>query len=135
MLGPDATFREGQREAIEAVIDDGARALVVERTGWGKSLVYWIATRVRRDTGHGPTLIVSPLLALMRNQIAMAARLGLQAVTINSGNIGEWREIEERLRRDEIDVLLISPERLANEGFVSRVLPSIQRSIGLLVID
>jgi ATP-dependent DNA helicase RecQ len=135
MLGPDATFREGQREAIEAVIDDGARALVVERTGWGKSLVYWIATRVRRDTGHGPTLIVSPLLALMRNQIAMAARLGLQAVTINSGNIGEWREIEERLGRDEIDVLLISPERLANEGFVSRVLPSIQRSIGLHVID
>jgi ATP-dependent DNA helicase RecQ len=135
MLGPDAVFREGQREAIEAVIDDGSRALVVERTGWGKSLVYWIATRVRRDTGHGPTLIVSPLLALMRNQIAMAARLGLEAVTINSGNIGEWREIEERLGRDEIDVLLISPERLANEGFVTRVLPSIQRSIGLLVID
>ncbi|MEA2519691.1 MAG: ATP-dependent helicase RecQ, partial [Chloroflexota bacterium] len=135
MLGPEAVFRDGQREAIEAVIDDGSRALVVERTGWGKSLVYWIATRVRRDTGHGPTLIVSPLLALMRNQIAMAARLGLEAVTINSGNIGEWREIEERLGRDEIDVLLISPERLANEGFVTRVLPSIQRSIGLLVID
>ena len=135
MLGQDAVFREGQREAIEAVIDDGARALVVERTGWGKSLVYWIATRVRRDTGHGPTLIVSPLLALMRNQIAMAARLGLEAVTINSGNVGEWREIEERLGRDEIDVLLISPERLANEAFVNRILPSIQGSIGLLVID
>ena len=135
MLGQDAVFREGQREAIEAVIDDGTRALVVERTGWGKSLVYWIATRVRRDTGHGPTLIVSPLLALMRNQIAMAARLGLEAVTINSGNVGEWREIEERLGRDEIDVLLISPERLANEAFVNRILPSIQGSIGLLVID
>ena len=96
------TFREGQREAIEAVIDDGSRALVVQRTGWGKSLVYWIATRVRRDQGHGPALIVSPLLALMRNQIAMAARLGLEAVTINSGNVGEWEEIEERLgpRRD-----------------------------------
>jgi ATP-dependent DNA helicase RecQ len=73
MLGPEAVFRDGQREAIEAVIDDGARALVVQRTGWGKSLVYWIATRVRRDRGHGPTLIVSPLLSLMRNQIAMAA--------------------------------------------------------------
>ena len=135
MLGPDAEFRDGQREAIEAVIGDGARALVVQRTGWGKSLVYWIATRVRRDTGHGPTLIVSPLLSLMRNQIAMAARLGLTAVTINSGNVGEWKEIEGRLERDEIDVLLISPERLANEGFTSRVLPAIERTIGLLVID
>jgi len=73
MLGPTATFRDGQREAIEAVAQDGRRALVVQRTGWGKCLVYWIATRVRRDTGHGPTLIISPLLALMRNQIAMAA--------------------------------------------------------------
>jgi ATP-dependent DNA helicase RecQ len=135
MLGPDAEFREGQREAIEAVIGDGSRALVVQRTGWGKSLVYWIATRVRRDEGRGPALIISPLLALMRNQIAMAARLGLRAATINSGNVGEWREIEERLGRDEIDVLLISPERLANEGFASRVLPSIQGAIGLLVID
>jgi ATP-dependent DNA helicase RecQ len=135
MLGPDAEFRLGQREAIEAVIEDGSRALVVQRTGWGKSLVYWIATRVRRDRGHGPALIVSPLLSLMRNQIAMAARLGLEAVTINSGNVGEWREIEERLGRDEIDVLLISPERLANEGFTQRVLPSIERTIGLLVID
>jgi ATP-dependent DNA helicase RecQ len=135
MLGPDAAFRPGQREAIESVIDDGARALVVQRTGWGKSLVYWIATRVRRDSGHGPTLIVSPLLSLMRNQIEMAAPLGLEAATINSGNAVEWREIEERLGRDEIDVLLISPERLANEGFVTRVLGSLQGSIGLLVID
>src|SRR6266496_1618665 len=84
MLGAGAEFRPGQREAIEAVVGDGARALVVQRTGWGKSLVYWIATRVRRDLGHGPALIVSPLLALMRNQIAMAERLGLTAVTINS---------------------------------------------------
>src|SRR5882672_946324 len=97
MLGPDATFRDGQRAAIEAVLDDGARALVVERTGWGKSLVYWIATRVRRDEGHGPTLIISPLLALMRNQIAMASRLGLRAATINSGNIEEWQAIHDGL--------------------------------------
>ena len=135
MLGPDATFRDGQRAAIEAVLDDGSRALVVQRTGWGKSLVYWIATRVRRDRGHGPTLIVSPLLALMRNQIAMAAALRLEAATIHSGNATEWRAVEERLERDEIDVLLISPERLANEDFRTRVLPSIQHSIGLLVID
>src|SRR6478735_9301018 len=79
MFGAGATFREGQREAIDAVVRDGSRTLVVERTGWGKSLVYWIATRVRRDQGHGPTLLISPLLSLMRNQIAMAERLGLRA--------------------------------------------------------
>src|SRR6266480_1957668 len=93
MLGPGATFRPAQREAIEAIVRDGARALVVQRTGWGKSLVYWIATRVRRDEGHGPTLIISPLLALMRNQIAMAERLGVRAATINSGNQVEWDDV------------------------------------------
>ncbi len=135
MLGPDADFREGQREAIEAVIGDGQRALVVQRTGWGKSLVYWIATRVRRDEGHGPTLIVSPLLALMRNQIAMAGRLGLHAATINSGNTAEWDDVEAGLAADAIDVLLISPERLGNEAFANRILPAIQGSIGLFVVD
>src|SRR6202795_2385232 len=133
MLGPAATFRDGQREAIEAVIEDGHRALVVQRTGWGKSLVYWIATRVRRDTGHGPTLIISPLLALMRNQIAMAERIGVRAASINSGNVDEWDGVQARLAADTIDVLLISPERLANERFTKDVLPSIQGSIGLFV--
>lgn len=135
MLGDRAEFRPGQREAIEAVVDDRARVLVVQRTGWGKSLVYWIATRVRRDAGHGPTLIISPLLALMRNQIAMASRLGLRAATINSGNRDEWVTVEEGLRANEVDVLLISPERLGNEAFTSRVLPAIRGSIGLFVID
>ncbi|HEU5204560.1 MAG TPA: RecQ family ATP-dependent DNA helicase [Candidatus Limnocylindrales bacterium] len=134
MLGPGAEFREGQREAVEAVLADRSRALVVQRTGWGKSLVYWIASRVRRDAGHGPTLIISPLLALMRNQIEMAARLGLRAVTIHSGNREEWTAVEERLSADEVDVLLISPERLANQDFTSRVLPSMG-DIGLFVID
>ncbi len=135
MLGPGATFREGQREAIEAVIEDGRRALVVQRTGWGKSLVYWIATRVRRDRGHGPTLIISPLLALMRNQIAMAGRLGLRAATINSGNIDEWDAVHDGLAANAIDVLLISPERLGNERFMTDVMPSIHGSIGLFVVD
>ena len=135
MFGPGATFRDGQREAIEAVIDDGSRALVVQRTGWGKSAVYWIATRVRRDAGHGPTLIISPLLALMRNQIAMAQRLGIRAATINSSNVADWAGTREGLERDEIDVLLISPERLANQKFVTDVLPGIQGSIGLFVVD
>ncbi len=124
MFGPGAAFREGQREAIEAVIDDGSRALVVQRTGWGKSLVYWIATRVRRDAGHGPTLIISPLLALMRNQIAMAAAVRAPRGDDQLGNVGEWAgDRASGSARDEIDVLLISPERLANEGFATDVLP------------
>ena len=135
MLGPGAMFRDGQRDAIEAVIEDGHRALVVQRTGWGKSLVYWIATRVRRDDGRGPTLIISPLLALMRNQIAMAGRLGLRAATINSGNTDEWDAVHAGLAADAIDVLLISPERLAHERFMTDVLPSVQGSIGLFVVD
>ena len=135
MLGPAATFRAGQREAIEAIASDGERALVVQRTGWGKSLVYWIGTRLRRDEGHGPTLIISPLLALMRNQIAMAERLGVRAATINSGNQAEWDDVQAGLAADAIDVLLISPERLANERFTRDVLPSIRGSIGLFVVD
>lgn len=135
MLGPDAAFREGQLEAIEAIVGDRARALVVQRTGWGKSIVYWIATRIRRDLGAGPTLIVSPLLALMRNQIAMASALGLRPATINSANRQEWADVHDRLEAGEVDVLLISPERLGNAAFVGQILPAIQGSIGLFVVD
>jgi ATP-dependent DNA helicase RecQ len=136
MLGSTAAiFREGQREAIEAVVRDGSRTLVVQRTGWGKSLVYWIATRVRRDQGHGPTLIVSPLLSLMRNQIDAADRLGLRAVTINSANRDDWAAIEQDLAQDRIDVLFVSAQRFANEDFGARLLPSIQRTIGMFVVD
>ena len=135
MFGPGAAFREGQREAIEAVVRDGSRTLVVQRTGWGKSLVYWIATRVRRDQGHGPTLIVSPLLSLMRNQIEAADRLGLRAVTINSANRDDWAAIEGDLVRDRIDVLFVSAQRFANEDFNARLLPGIRRTIGMFVVD
>ncbi len=135
MFGPGAAFREGQREAIEAVIRDGSRTLVVQRTGWGKSLVYWIATRVRRDRRHGPTLVVSPLLSLMRNQIEAADRLGLRAVTINSANRDDWADIEADLHADRIDVLFVSAQRFANEDFAGRLLPSIRRSIGMFVVD
>src|SRR5450759_1814724 len=134
MLGSGETFRAGQREAIEATLRDGARVLVVQRTGWGKSLVYWIAARVRRDRGAGPTLIVSPLLALMRNQIQMADRLGIKAVTINSSNTSEWAAVEAELEAGTVDVLLISPERLANEAFIDRILPALG-AIGMLVVD
>lgn len=130
-----AMFRPGQWEAIEALVARRAQLLVVERTGWGKSSVYFIATRLLREQGAGPTLIVSPLLALMRNQLEAAQRLGVRAETINSTNTLEWPELQAAIRGDEVDALLVSPERLANETFVSKVLLPIANRIGLVVVD
>ncbi len=135
MLGPQATFRPGQLEAIEAVADQRGRVLLVQRTGWGKSAVYFIATKLLREQGAGPTLLVSPLLALMRNQIDMATRLGVRAETINSTNPDEFGPIVQRLVDDEIDLLLVSPERFANERFRDEMLSVIARKVGLLVVD
>ena len=135
MLGPDASFRPGQLEAIEAVARDRGRVLLVQRTGWGKSAVYFIATQLLREQGAGPTLLVSPLLALMRNQIEMAARIGVRAETINSTNPDEFEPIVQRLADDEIDLLLVSPERFANERFRDEMLSVIARTVGLLVVD
>jgi ATP-dependent DNA helicase RecQ len=132
---PTAELRDGQLEAISALVRDRRRALVVQRTGWGKSAVYFVATRLLRDDGSGPTVIVSPLLALMRNQIASGERGGIRSATINSDNRDSWAEIAARLDRDEIDVLLVSPERFANAGFVADVLPKIAAHVGLLVVD
>lgn len=132
---PDATFRDGQEEAIQTLVEGYARLLVVQKTGWGKSFVYFIATKLLREAGYGPTLLISPLLALMRNQIAAAERMDVFAATINSDNSDDWKEIEAALRANQVDVLLISPERLANERFRSEVLASIAGRIGMLVID
>ncbi len=135
-LGDDAaTFREGQWEAICALVQRRARLVVVQRTGWGKSLVYFLATKLLRDQGAGCTILISPLLSLMRNQIAAARRIGVRAETINSTNETEWQRIEARLHRNEIDVLLISPERLANDDFVNRCLLPIANRVGLFVVD
>ena len=111
------------------------RALVVQRTGWGKSAVYFIAAKLLRASGHGATVIVSPLLALMRNQVAAAERAGVHAATINSSNVADWDEIHERVRRGELDVLLVSPERLNNPDFRDQVLPALARDAGLVVVD
>jgi len=132
---PFAAFRGGQHEAIVALAGDRGRVLLVQRTGWGKSAVYFIATRLLRARGFGPTLLVSPLLALMRNQIEAAERLGVRAVTVNSSNRGEWAEVEAQIDADDVDALLISPERLANPQFRREVLPVVGRRSGLLVID
>jgi ATP-dependent DNA helicase RecQ len=132
---PNARFREGQEDAIRHVVEGRGRLLVVQKTGWGKSFVYFIATKLLREEGNGPALLVSPLLALMRNQIAAAERMGVRAVTINSDNQEEWANVEARVRRNEADILLISPERLANERFGANVLSPIAGRISLLVID
>jgi ATP-dependent DNA helicase RecQ len=135
MLGDAAGFREGQWEAIDLVANQLRRALVVQRTGWGKSMVYFIATRILRDRGCGPTLLISPLLSLMRNQIAMAERMGVRAVTIHSQNREDWSHVEEVLRNDRCDVLLISPERLGNREFLDGLMPPMRGRLGLLVVD
>ena len=130
-----ADFREGQWEAIDALVNHYQKLLVVQRTGWGKSAVYFISTRIFRDRGLGPTVIVSPLLALMRNQSDAARRLGIKAVTINSTNRHDWQAVTQQILADEIDCLLISPERLANDEFVETVLQPIANRIALMVVD
>jgi ATP-dependent DNA helicase RecQ len=132
---PDAVLREDQWSAISALVEDKRRALVVQRTGWGKSAVYFVATLLLREAGSGPTVIVSPLLALMRNQIAAAERAGIRAATINSTNIEDWSAIEESIHAGAVDVLLVSPERLNNPGFRDAVLPRLAAECGLLVVD
>ncbi|MET0686079.1 MAG: RecQ family ATP-dependent DNA helicase, partial [Solirubrobacteraceae bacterium] len=135
LAGPGATFRPHQLEAVRDLVDDHARVLCVQRTGWGKSAVYFLATRLLRDEGAGPALIVSPLLALMRNQIAAAERLGIRAHTINSTNRAAWDEVRELLAADAVDLLLISPERLNNPQFRETMLPLFAERVGLLVVD
>src|SRR4051812_30348795 len=135
LAGPDARFREHQLEAVRDLVEDRARVLCVQRTGWGKSAVYFIATALGRERGTGPALIVSPLLALMRNQIAAAERLGVRAHTINSTNREEWDEVAASIRSDALDLLLISPERLNNPRFRDELLPVLADRLGLVVVD
>ena len=135
LAGPDATFRPHQLEAVRDLVQDRARVLCVQRTGWGKSAVYFIATALLRERGAGPALIVSPLLALMRNQIAAAERLGIRAHTINSTNRDAWEEVQRLLAEDSVDLLLISPERLNNPQFREEMLPLFVERVGLLVVD
>jgi ATP-dependent DNA helicase RecQ len=135
LAGPEAALREDQVAAVTGLLEPGSRVLVVQATGWGKSAVYWVATAIRRAEGAGPTLVVSPLLSLMRDQVAAAGRAGLRAATLNSSNIAEWNGIESGLRSGAVDVLLVSPERLANPGFGARVMDALSGALGLLVID
>lgn len=135
MMNPDADFREGQWEAIDHIVNQRGKVLCIQRTGWGKSMVYFVAAKLMRAQGRGVTLIISPLLALMRNQIEAAHRLQLNALTINSTNTEQWDAVRCELLADRADLLLISPERLANDEFVTRVLQPIAARIGMFVID
>ncbi len=135
LAGDGARLRDDQWTAIEALVAGRRRALVVQRTGWGKSAVYFVATALLRARGEGPTVIVSPLLALMRNQVEAAARAGVHAATINSANPEQWQEIQASVNAGEVDVLLVSPERLNNPDFRDNVLPSLTASAGMLVVD
>ncbi|TDD68191.1 ATP-dependent DNA helicase RecQ [Jiangella aurantiaca] len=136
LVGNDAAqFRDGQWDAVRDLVEHRRRVLVVQRTGWGKSAVYFVATGLQRARGAGPTVIVSPLLALMRDQIAAAGRAGVRAVTINSANADEWGEVAKQLADDAVDVLLVSPERLNNPRFRDEQLPTLAAGAGLIVVD
>ncbi|OFL68004.1 ATP-dependent DNA helicase RecQ [Brevibacterium sp. HMSC063G07] len=132
---PDAVFRDGQLQAIDTLVRDRRRALVVQRTGWGKSAVYFVSARLIRQAGGGPTLVISPLLALMRDQVEAAHRAGVSAVTINSSNVTEWDDAVDALRQDRVDVLFISPERLTNPRFRDHVLGEVLKRVGMIVVD
>ncbi|HCG56147.1 MULTISPECIES: RecQ family ATP-dependent DNA helicase [Brevibacterium] len=132
---PEAQFRDGQLESIRDLVVEKKRVLVVQRTGWGKSAVYFVATRMLRAAGTGPSLIISPLLALMRDQIAAAERAGVRAASLNSSNVTEWDSVLDDLRAGSLDVLLVSPERLNNPQFRDEVLPQLLAFLGLIVVD
>ena len=135
MLGLDAEFRDDQWEAIDQIANQRRRLLVVQRTGWGKSIVYFLATKILRDAGSGPTLLISPLLSLMRNQLLATEKLGVRAATIHSENVKEWGAVEAALANDGLDLLMVSPERLANPEFRQKLLPLLQGRVGLFVVD
>lgn len=135
MIGDDKEFREGQWKAIESVVLDRKRVVIVQRTGWGKSIVYFLATKLLREQGFGPTILISPLLSLMRNQIQAAERIGIRALTINSTNEEQWDEITKSIVNNNCDLVLISPERLKNKNFIINVLTPISQKLGLLVVD
>src|SRR4051794_8340375 len=135
LVGDGADFRGDQFEAIRVLVEERRRALVVQRTGWGKSAVYFVTTKLLRAQGAGPTLLVSPLLSLMRNQIDAGQTGGVRADRITSDNTDEWDRIVEAIVHDDVDLLLVAPERFANKRFRDDVLPLIASRVGLLVID
>lgn len=134
MIGPSAEFHDGQWEAIENALNN-KRTLVIQKTGWGKSIVYFLASKLIKEKRGGVTILVSPLLSLMRNQIESAEKIGIRALTINSENVDEWEVIEDKITKGNCEIILISPERLANKDFINRVIPIIKDGINMIVVD
>ena len=134
MIGKDAEFRDGQWEAIENAVNN-KRSLIIEKTGWGKSIVYFMASKLINERRGGVTVLLSPLLSLIRNQIETAEKMGIRALSINSENKDDWDEIEHTLINGQCEIIFISPERLANKDFVERVIPMIKGSINMIVVD
>lgn len=132
---PQASFHPGQWEAIDALVNERKKLLMVQRTGWGKSVVYFLVARLLREQGRGPSVIVSPLLVLMRNQIDAADRLGVRAITLNSTNYDQVNDLIAEIQANRVDCLLVSPEKLANEDFVTRAIEPVLEQIGILVVD
>ena len=132
---PDATFRDGQERAIQHLVERQGRLLLVQRAGWGKSFVYFIATKLLREQGFGPALLVSPLLALMRNQVEAARRIGVNAERIDSSNIRDWKRIEKNIVDNRVDILLVSPERLGNQKFIEGILEPASDRVSMLIVD
>lgn len=131
LYGPDASFRDGQYEAIEAALTKH-RTLVVQRTGWGKSLVYFLSTSWLREHNKGVTLVVSPLLALMQNQIDSAAQLGLSCAQINSRTKDTRKETLRAMQNGALDLVFVTPESLFRDD-MRNALQSTE--IGMLVVD
>jgi len=103
-----ADFRPGQAEIISTILD-GRDVLAVMPTGSGKSLCYQLPALV----GGGLTVVVSPLIALMRNQVAQLCGYGVAAAALNSANDStENREILDRIARGEMRLVYVAPERL-----------------------
>ena len=113
-----------------------AARCVVQRTGWGKSAVYFVATALLRAAGAGPTVIVSPLLALMRNQVEAAQRAGIRAETINSANVDRvGRGARARSPPATSTSCSSPPSGSTTRASATRCCPRLAATAGLVVVD
>ena len=112
----------GPQEAIVNHVCGGGDALVLMPTGGGKSLCYQIPAIARQRAGHGITIVVSPLIALMHDQVGALHEAGVEAAFLNSSLTGEEANaVEQRLRRGDITLLYAAPERITTPRFLAQL--------------
>ncbi|RYF14479.1 MAG: DNA helicase RecQ [Comamonadaceae bacterium] len=131
-----AAFRGAQAEIVDHVVT-GGDALVLMPTGGGKSLCYQIPALAREQAGQGATIVVSPLIALMHDQVGALHEAGVKAAFLNSTlSMEEANDVERRLLRGELTLLYAAPERVATPRFLS-LLDSLyqKRQLALFAID